>query len=117
MTLPAELESAARSSAAPELVRVNFERLLESDASSAERLGSDGRLAGVVAAVMAGSRSLSSLVLTDRAALEVIASCLPKRPEATVTASMSRPSIADPRLAGDAADLVRRKRLDDTTRR
>ncbi|MFZ0171838.1 MAG: bifunctional [glutamine synthetase] adenylyltransferase/[glutamine synthetase]-adenylyl-L-tyrosine phosphorylase [Acidimicrobiales bacterium] len=111
MTLPAELESAARSSAAPELVRVNFERLLESDASSAERLGSDGRLAGVVAAVMAGSRSLSSLVLTDRAALEVIASCLPKRPEATVTASMSRPSIADPRLAGDAADLVRRKRL------
>ena len=53
MTLPAELESAARSSAAPELVARDLRAAARERCAAAERLGSDGRLAGVVAAVMA----------------------------------------------------------------
>ncbi|HXY45060.1 MAG TPA: hypothetical protein VEH29_12810, partial [Acidimicrobiales bacterium] len=105
MTLPAGIEAAIRSSAAPEIVRVGFERLIESDGSSAERLAAEPRLAAVVAAVMAGSRSLGRLVLTDPAALEVIAA------RVSSAASSRSPTIADPRLAEDPADLVRRKRL------
>jgi glutamate-ammonia-ligase adenylyltransferase len=113
MTLPVELEAAASSSAAPEVVRLGLERLLERDATAADRLDGDGRLAGVVATVMAASRSLGRLVITDPAAIDVLEASL-RRPTGDI--DRNRPPtavsrVADPALASDPADLVRRKRL------
>jgi glutamate-ammonia-ligase adenylyltransferase len=100
MTLPAYLETAASGSAAPAVVRLSFERLLESDAVAGERLRDDAELAATAATVLAASRSLARVILTDAAALEVLA-----------TPAGTRLAIADPGLATDAGDLVRRKRL------
>jgi glutamate-ammonia-ligase adenylyltransferase len=100
MTLPAELEAAARSSAAPEVVRLALERLLEGDPLAGERLAHDAALAVSAATVIAASRSLTRVILTDPASLDVLAS-----PVGTHLA------ITDPGLAADAGGLVRRKRL------
>jgi [glutamine synthetase] adenylyltransferase / [glutamine synthetase]-adenylyl-L-tyrosine phosphorylase len=100
MTLPAELEDAARSSAAPHVVLLSFERLLEGDGVAGERLRHDAALATTASTVMAASRSLTRLILTDPAALDVLAS-----------GGGTRLAVADPDLAADPGDLVRRKRL------
>ncbi|MGD0082353.1 MAG: bifunctional [glutamine synthetase] adenylyltransferase/[glutamine synthetase]-adenylyl-L-tyrosine phosphorylase [Acidimicrobiales bacterium] len=108
MTLPRELDEVARSSAAPEFVQVAFERLADGAPAAVERLASDHDLAGATAAVVAASRSLTRLILTDPAALDVVAS---------VSAAMGTgntpqpPPMAEPIDAADADDLVRRKRL------
>ncbi|MGA2208251.1 MAG: bifunctional [glutamine synthetase] adenylyltransferase/[glutamine synthetase]-adenylyl-L-tyrosine phosphorylase [Acidimicrobiales bacterium] len=108
MRLPDELEAVAGSSAAPEVVRLGLERLLESDAAAGERLSADGDLAGVVAAVMAASRSLSRLLLTEHSALDVVAAVL----EASAGGQRaSMLAVSDPAAAADAGDLVRRKQL------
>lgn len=73
MRMPAELGAVASSSAAPAVVRLGFERLLEGEADWAEQLRVDGQLAFVVASVMAASRSLGRLILADATALEVLA--------------------------------------------
>ena len=99
MTLPPELEAAARSSAAPEIVRLGFERMLEADPLAGDRLRHDTALATTTSTVMAASRSLTRVILTDAAALDVLASRAKLLP------------IADPDIAADAGDLVRRKRL------
>ncbi|MGC9960361.1 MAG: bifunctional [glutamine synthetase] adenylyltransferase/[glutamine synthetase]-adenylyl-L-tyrosine phosphorylase [Acidimicrobiales bacterium] len=120
MRLPDELELAARSSAAPEAVRVTFERLAESDPAAAERLADVGELAVVVASVVAASRSLGRLVLTDPLALDVIADAAPELGPAgryargdgdLNSAPAARSPAIDPEQASDAADLARRKRL------
>jgi glutamate-ammonia-ligase adenylyltransferase len=114
MTLPDELELAARSSAAPGAVRLTFERLAESDTAATERLAAVGELAVVVASVVAASRSLGRLVLTDPLALDVIADAVPELGPAAGGASAAtaaRSPAIDPEQASDPADLARRKRL------
>jgi glutamate-ammonia-ligase adenylyltransferase len=100
MTLPAELEATARSSAAPEMVLLSLERLFEGDPVAGERLRHDAALAASASSVMAASRSLTRVILTDPAALDVLAG-----------PPGARMAIADPESAADAGDLVRRKRL------
>jgi glutamate-ammonia-ligase adenylyltransferase len=100
MMLPPELQTAARSSAAPEMVLLTLERLLEGDPQAGERLRHDAELAAAACTVMAASRSLTRVLLTDAGALDVLAIR-----DGTALA------IGDPDLATDAGDLVRRKRL------
>lgn len=113
MILPAQLEAAAASSAAPEVVRVGLSRLVDQDGSIATRLALDDELTFLLATVLAASRSLGRLILTDPSALDVLASVV--RPTVDDDSTGSPPSsslpLADPIRAADPADLVRRKRL------
>jgi glutamate-ammonia-ligase adenylyltransferase len=97
--LPEEL---VRSSAAPDIVRLVADQLQAAQPEAAERLQSDLVLAATFVAVAAASNSLSRVVVTDPAALEVLAKVRPDGP--------ARFSF-DPAEAADAGDLVRRKRL------
>jgi len=106
MTLPGQLEATALSSAAPELVRLAFERLAEVTPTAVERLASDDELAAATASVVAASRSLTRLILTDAGALDVVAAAV-----AAVPGGGWPPAAADPSEAADADDLIRRKRL------
>ena len=60
-------------SAAPELVGVALDRLAARRADAADRLRNDPRLGHTVVTVMAASRSLTDLLVTDPTALDVVA--------------------------------------------
>jgi [glutamine synthetase] adenylyltransferase / [glutamine synthetase]-adenylyl-L-tyrosine phosphorylase len=75
MSLPAAIER----SAAPAAVRVAVERLTDLDRRLATRLEDDACLQAAFVTVAAASRSLTELMLTDRAAIEVLAD-LDRRP-------------------------------------
>ncbi len=124
MALPVKLEAAVGGSAAPDTVRIAFERLFELD-GVADRLLADRLLASTVAAVFAASRSLSRILFTDPQAVDVVAAALARPPGDDHLAAKSPPGsgvppaapspplleVVDPAGASDAADLVRRKRL------
>jgi glutamate-ammonia-ligase adenylyltransferase len=97
--LPDEI---VRASAAPETVRLEAEHLSAAFPKSMERLVSEPGLAAKFAAVVAASRSLSRLIVTDPFALEVLASIESTAPDR---------SGFDPAQAADVEDLVRRKQL------
>ncbi len=109
MNLPPALEDAARSCSAPATAGLLFERLVDEaaggtvQASGVERLENDPALARLVAIVAAASNSLARLVLTDPAALDVLAG--------VANRSESPMALTDPGLGRDAADVARRKRL------
>ncbi|HET7722629.1 MAG TPA: hypothetical protein VFK43_21870, partial [Acidimicrobiales bacterium] len=75
MYLPAAIER----SAAPAAVRLALERLGESQPAVLDRLAGEGRLRDAFVAVTGASRSLTELVLTEPAAVEVLAD-LERRP-------------------------------------
>ncbi|MDP1803617.1 MAG: hypothetical protein Q8K72_00480, partial [Acidimicrobiales bacterium] len=77
MSLPAAIER----SAAPAAVRLALQRLGETQPQVLDRLAGDDRLREAFVAVTAASRSLTELVLTDPAAVEVLAD-LERRPAA-----------------------------------
>ncbi len=111
---PEALVATAAASAAPAAVRLLFERLA-GNAGTAERLG-DHHLAATIAAVAGASRSLGRVILTDPAALDVLAgvtaAIFPPREEPAATSSAWPPSyLPDPLAAVDPDDLGRRKRL------
>jgi glutamate-ammonia-ligase adenylyltransferase len=99
MTLPSVLETAAGESAAPAAVHVTLERLQEANPTGLDRLVEDPELAATFAAVAAASHSLTRVMLTDPAALDLLA-----------TYDHGR-AICDPAKAADPEDLVRRKHL------
>lgn len=101
MPLPPPLADLAYSSAAPDAVRLVIEQLCSTFPLARDRLESDRFLAAAVAAVAAASRSLSRVLVTEPAALEVLAACHSARLQAA----------PDPALAEDPDDLARRKRL------
>ena len=69
VSLPAAIER----SAAPAAVRLALERLGEAQPSVLDRLAGDDRLREAFVAVTAASRSLTELVVTESAAIEVLA--------------------------------------------
>ena len=73
------VRAATEHSASPAAVRVALERLTEADPGLAARLEDDDRLRAAVVAVTAASRSLTELLLSDPAALDVLAD-LDRRP-------------------------------------
>ena len=75
MSLPAAIDR----SAAPAAVRLALERLGEAQPATLDRLAGDDRLLEAFVAVTAASRSLAELLVTDGAALEVLAD-LGRRP-------------------------------------
>ncbi|MGH9244159.1 MAG: bifunctional [glutamine synthetase] adenylyltransferase/[glutamine synthetase]-adenylyl-L-tyrosine phosphorylase [Acidimicrobiales bacterium] len=93
----ATFDDAIERSAAPAAVRRAFERLATSHPDLPDRLAADHTLVESVVAVVAASRSLTRLLETDPAALDVLADLDTRRP-----------------LADDVepADLVRWKRLE-----
>jgi len=97
-------------------VRLLFERLASSGAGT-ERLAGDHDLATTVAAVAGASRSLARVILTDPAALDVLAGVrTPLDAGAREGPSLSLPDrssshLPDPLAAEDPDDLARRKRL------
>ncbi|MGA3353083.1 MAG: bifunctional [glutamine synthetase] adenylyltransferase/[glutamine synthetase]-adenylyl-L-tyrosine phosphorylase [Acidimicrobiales bacterium] len=97
--LPEEL---VRSSAAPDTVRLVADQLFEAFPSAPERLASDPGLAARFAAVAAASHSLSRIIVTDPAALDVLS---------LVSATEPAQFSFDPAKASDVEDLVRRKHL------
>lgn len=109
MALSPALEDAARSCSAPDAARLLFERLVDGAvassgrASGVERLGAEPALARLVAIVAAASNSLTRLVLTDPAALDVLGDMAAEDGSST--------ALTDPGLGADSADLARRKRL------
>lgn len=107
MSLPPVLESAAAGSAAPEAVRLLFERLVTGQpgaTTAAERLAADPALASTAAAVAAASRSLGRLLVTDPDAVAVLA-------DAASDPAQETAALVDPSLGCDGGDLARRKRL------
>ncbi len=78
-TFPMSLRAAIERSAAPAAVRLALERLGETQPSVLDRLAGDDRMREAFVAVTAASRSLTELVLTDPAAVEVLAD-LERRP-------------------------------------
>jgi glutamate-ammonia-ligase adenylyltransferase len=97
--LPDEI---VRFSAAPETVRLEAEHLSAAFPKAMERLVSEPGLGATFAAVVAASRSLSRLIVTDPAALDVLASIESAAPDRLGF---------DPAQAADLEDLVRRKQL------
>ncbi|MGH9170778.1 MAG: bifunctional [glutamine synthetase] adenylyltransferase/[glutamine synthetase]-adenylyl-L-tyrosine phosphorylase [Acidimicrobiales bacterium] len=104
MTLQPEVEATAAGAAAPEAVRLAFERLAESGAG--ESLEADEPLRNLVSQVVSASRSLTRVILTDVAALEVL-----RHVAARTGPETGLPATADASVASDTPDLVRRKRL------
>ena len=95
-------EDLVRQSAAPETVRLVADQLFTASPQAGERLGSEPGVASVFAAVAAASRSLSRLIITDPAAIEVLAA---------VSVGSPLKFAFDPATAGDIEELVRRKQL------
>jgi glutamate-ammonia-ligase adenylyltransferase len=97
--LPDEI---VRACAAPDTVRLVADQLAGAFPASMERLATEPGLAATFAAVAATSRSLSRLIVTDPAALEVLAS---------IAGAQADRLRWDPAQAADIDDLVRRKQL------
>jgi glutamate-ammonia-ligase adenylyltransferase len=95
-------EDLVRQSAAPDTVRLVADQLCAVFPQAGERLVSDPGLASVFAAVASASRSLSRVIITDAAAIEVLAS---------VSSGVPVGLGFDPAAAGDVEELVRRKQL------
>jgi len=72
-TFGAVLDELVARSAAPDLVRVGLLRLVEGQPDSSERLAGDADLARAVVGVMAASRSMTNLVVTDALAVVQLA--------------------------------------------
>jgi len=96
------LDELAHGSAAPDTVRLVADQLCAALPGARERLESEPGLAATFAVVAAASRSLSRVIVTDAAALDVLA-----RSAGAAPAEMPW----DPAAADDVEDLVRRKRL------
>ncbi|MGH9265026.1 MAG: bifunctional [glutamine synthetase] adenylyltransferase/[glutamine synthetase]-adenylyl-L-tyrosine phosphorylase [Acidimicrobiales bacterium] len=96
------LQAAIERSAAPAAVRVAVERLTEADPKRRDRLEEQAVLRDAVVAVTAASRSLTELLLSDSAALDVLADL------------DTRPSLEDDvhSAPGAARALGRWKRLE-----
>ena len=93
--MPVAEEEADRS-AAPSVVRTTLAQLTEADPRAVELLAEDAALRRAVVAVLAASRSLSRVVVTDRLALELLGRL------------DHRPGLPE----GDAESLARWKRLE-----
>jgi glutamate-ammonia-ligase adenylyltransferase len=102
MPMPQLPEELVRSSAAPDTVRLVAAQLFTAFPAAAERLGSDPVLAASFAAVASGSQSLSRVIVTDPAAIEVLSHVRSPGP--------ARFGF-DPAEAADPDELVRRKQL------
>jgi glutamate-ammonia-ligase adenylyltransferase len=102
MPTPQLPDKFVRASAAPDMVRLVADQLLEAFPSAGDRLASEPGLAGAFAAVAAASRSLSRVITTDPAAVDVLAHGVVAKPGELRW---------DPAEAADVEDLVRRKHL------
>jgi glutamate-ammonia-ligase adenylyltransferase len=108
MPSPQLLDETARASAAPDTVRLVADQLFAAFPQARERLESEPGLAASFAAVAAASRSLSRLIVTDPAALDVLAQLDRLTPGFVAGIGEMR---WDPARADDVDDLVRRKHL------
>ena len=95
-------EDLVRACAAPDTVRLVADQLLAAFPAAGERLAAEPGLAVAFAAVTSASRSLSRVITTDPAALDVLAQAVVTEPWQLTW---------DPAQAKDADDLVRRKQL------
>ena len=102
MPLPRLPEDLVRQSAAPDTVRLIADQLFAALPEAGERLASDRELATVFTAVAAASQSLSRVIVTDVAAMEVLSEVAGRAPVRFKF---------DPAEATDAEELVRLKRL------
>ncbi len=101
MPTPLLADDLVRACAAPETVRRVADQLMTAFPSAAERLACEPDLASAFAAVAAASHSLSRVITTDPAGLDVLAHALDAEPS----------QRWDPSEASDGEDLVRRKQL------
>jgi len=82
--LAVEVTDAVDRSASPALVAVALERLAEADGGLPERLAADPGLCGALVSVLGASRSLTRLLVSDPATIDVLAAlderppCLPE---------------------------------------
>jgi glutamate-ammonia-ligase adenylyltransferase len=108
MPSPKLLDELVRASAAPATVRLVADQLFTSWPTARERLESEPGLAARFISVAAASRSLSRVIVTDPAALDVLAQLGPLAPHRPAATDRMR---WDPAQASDVEDLVRRKHL------
>jgi glutamate-ammonia-ligase adenylyltransferase len=108
MPPPHLLDELVRASAAPDSVRLVADQLFTAFPQARERLESEPALAARFVAVTAASHSLSRVIVTDPAALDVLA-----RLEVPAPGPAGGPGQMhwDPAQADDVEDLVRRKHL------
>jgi glutamate-ammonia-ligase adenylyltransferase len=108
MPPPQLLDELVRASAAPDSVRLVADQLFAAFPHARKRLESEPALASRFAAVAAASHSLSRVIVTDPAALDVLAQLDAPPPGPFVAPALMR---WDPAQAEDGEDLVRRKHL------
>jgi len=108
MPSPQLLDELVRASAAPDSVRLAADQLFAAFPPARDRLASEPALASRFAAVVAASHSLSRVIVTDPAALDVLAELDASAPGPVGDRAFLR---WDPAQAEDGADLVRRKHL------
>ena len=108
MPPPQLLDEVVRASAAPDSVRLVADQLFAAFPEARERLESEPALVARFAAVAAASRSLSRVLVTDPAALDVLAELGAPPPGPPAGPGAMR---FDPGGAHDVEDLVRRKQL------
>jgi glutamate-ammonia-ligase adenylyltransferase len=108
MPPPHLLDELVRASAAPDSVRLVADQLFTAFPQARERLESEPALAARFVAVAAASHSLSRVIVTDPAALDVLA-----RLDVPAPGPAGGPGQMhwDPAQADDVEDLVRRKHL------
>ena len=108
MPPPQLLDELVRASAAPDTVRLVADQLFAAFPTARERLESEPALAASFTAVVAASHSLSRVIVTDPAALDVLAQL-----DVPATGPVAIPGQMrwDPAEADDVNDLVRRKHL------
>ncbi|MGO9962123.1 MAG: bifunctional [glutamine synthetase] adenylyltransferase/[glutamine synthetase]-adenylyl-L-tyrosine phosphorylase [Acidimicrobiales bacterium] len=108
MPPPQLLDELARASAAPDSVRLVADQLFAAFPAARDRLQAEPSLASRFAVVAAASHSLSRLIVTDPAALDVLAGPDEPSPGPVGGGADLR---WDPVEADDVEDLVRRKHL------
>ena len=108
MPPPQLLDELVRGSAAPDSVRLVADQLFAAFPQARERLESEPALAARFAAVADASHSLSRVIVTDPAALDVLAELDAPSPGPLAAPG---PMRWDPARADDVEDLVRRKHL------
>ena len=108
MPPPHLLDELVRASAAPDSVRLVADQLFAAFPAARDRVESEPGLAARFAAVAAASRSLSRVIVTDPAAIEVLARLDVGEPGQVTGPGRMR---WDPAQADDVDDLVRRKHL------